>query len=84
MADIPGGFVCAQGAPHGAYEAIYASYPLVGQGRESIYTSTDEGSVAAANDLLHNRFDLPRYRAGAVPVAADLVGESVSRAVLAL
>lgn len=61
MADIPGGFVCAQGAPHGAYEAIYTSYPLVGQGRESIYASTDEGSVAAANDLLHNRFDLPRY-----------------------
>ncbi len=62
MIEISGGYVCVQGAPHGTYEDIYASYPLVGEGRESVYASTDQGSIGAANDLLRNRFDLPRYR----------------------
>ena len=60
---IPGGYICVpEGPVRGVYEDIYSSYPLVGSGRESIYSSTDEGSVTAANDLLHNTFDVPRYR----------------------
>ena len=62
MIEVSGGYVCAHGAASGPYEAIYASSPLVGNGRESIYASTDEGNIAAANDLLRNRFDLPRYQ----------------------
>ena len=62
MMEVSGGYVCVQGAQHGTYEEIYTSYPLVGAGRESIYASTDKGSMAAANDLLRNRFDLPRYQ----------------------
>jgi Heparinase II/III-like protein/Heparinase II/III N-terminus len=62
MKDISGGYVCAGGDSRpGKYDAIYTSYPLVGTGRESIYTGTNDGSIAAANNLLHNRFDLPRY-----------------------
>ena len=62
MKDISGGYVCAAGdSGPSRYEAIYTSYPLVGKGRESIYTSTNDGSIAAANDLLRNKFDLPRY-----------------------
>ena len=62
MIDISGGYVCAGGGSGPSqYEGIYTSYPLVGKGRESIYASADKGSMAAANDLLHNKFDLPRY-----------------------
>src|SRR5450432_1635161 len=60
MQDISGGYVCAQGPGSDIYADIYRSYPLVGKGRESIYASTDEGSIPAANDLLHNQFDVPR------------------------
>ena len=62
MRAISGGYVCASsGTGAGQYEKIYTSYPLVGKGRESIYSSADKGSIATANDLLHNKFDLPRY-----------------------
>jgi Heparinase II/III-like protein/Heparinase II/III N-terminus len=62
MYDVPGGYVCGRRAIRSVYEDIYATYPLVGSGREAIYSSTDEGSVQAADDLLRNQFDLPRYR----------------------
>jgi hypothetical protein len=61
MLRVSGGYVCGQRAEHGPYEAIYASYPLVGAGVESIYASSDAGSVAMADDLLRDRFDMPRY-----------------------
>lgn len=61
MHDVPGGYVCAPGAAGGVYEQIYQTYPLVGSGREAIYASTDGGSVTAANDLLENVYDVPRY-----------------------
>ena len=62
MGDVSGGYVCLQGPQDSVYERIYASYPLVGRGRESIYSDTDQGSLQAANDLLHDQFDLPRYK----------------------
>jgi len=62
MADIPGGYVCTPPHASGRYARIYATYPLVGRGRETVYTSTDSGSVSAANALLHNVFDVTRYR----------------------
>jgi hypothetical protein len=61
MQDIPGGYVCAPEQVTGVYSDIYRTYPLVGSGRESIYASTDEGSISAANDLLRNQYDVPRY-----------------------
>jgi peptidoglycan/xylan/chitin deacetylase (PgdA/CDA1 family) len=59
--NVPGGYVCVQGSQNGIYARIYDSYPLVGQGRESIYADVDQGNIGAANDLLRNRFDVPRY-----------------------
>jgi hypothetical protein len=59
--DVEGGYVCVRGFRRGPYMDIYGSYPMVGRGRESIYASTDEGSLADANALLHNQVDLPRY-----------------------
>ena len=67
MTDVPGGFVCAQGSQRNVYARIYSSYPLVGQGRESIYSDTDQGSIQDATDLLHNGFDLPRYKPVQLP-----------------
>lgn len=61
MHEVSGGYVCARGPAAGTYSEIYRSYPLVGRGRESIYASTDQGSVSAANDLLRNQYDVPRY-----------------------
>jgi Heparinase II/III-like protein/Heparinase II/III N-terminus len=61
--DVTGGYVCVRGPERGPYARIYGSYPLAGGGRESIYASTDSGSIAAADALLHDRVDLPRYRA---------------------
>lgn len=61
MHDISGGYVCAPGPATSVYDSIYQTYPLSGGGRESIYASTDEGSVPAANDLLHNVYDVQRY-----------------------
>ena len=61
MHDVPGGYVCSQGPATGIYSDIYRSYPLVGSGRESIYTSTDAGSISQANDLLRNQYDIPRF-----------------------
>lgn len=61
--DVPGGFVCAPpDLPRNPFDVIYTSYPLTGQNRETIYSSTDEGSISAANDLLHGKFDVSRYR----------------------
>jgi Heparinase II/III-like protein/Heparinase II/III N-terminus/Polysaccharide deacetylase len=60
--DVPGGYVCATGPSSGLYSHIYRSYPLVGDDRESIYSDVDAGSVSAANDLLQNKFDVPRYK----------------------
>ena len=45
MADVAGGYVCISPSATGPYAAIYRTYPLVGSGREDIYTSTDEGSA---------------------------------------
>lgn len=61
MQDVPGGYVCAPAQIANVYSDIYRTYPLVGSGRESIYASTDEGSISAANDLLRNQYDVPRY-----------------------
>jgi hypothetical protein len=62
MHDVSGGYVCANGSAGNVYDKIYQTYPLLGAGRESIYSSTDEGSVAAANDLLRNVYDVSRYK----------------------
>jgi hypothetical protein len=67
MADISGGFVCTPPHASGRFAQIYATYPLVGRGRETIYTSTDSGSVSAANALLHNVFDVTRYQPVRLP-----------------
>ncbi len=61
MYDVPGGYVCAPSDPSTVYAQIFTTYPLVGQGRESIYSNIDEGSLPAANDLLLNNFAVPRY-----------------------
>jgi hypothetical protein len=61
MQDVSGGYVCAPVRATGTYSDIYRTYPLVGRGRESIYASTDEGSISAANDLLRNQYDVARY-----------------------
>jgi len=60
--DVDGGYVCAGESGPGPYMDIYVSYPLVGRGREAIFSSTDRGSISAAAALLHNQVDLPRYR----------------------
>ena len=62
MKDVSGGYVCVSGRQSGMDEEVYTSYPLVGRGRESIYSDTDQGSVQAANDLLRDKFDMPRYK----------------------
>ena len=62
MHDVPGGYVCITGPQSGMYDKIYTSYPLVGKDRESIYAGTDQGSIPAANDLLSDKFDVPRYQ----------------------
>ncbi len=67
MADISGGFVCTPPHASGRFAQIYATYPLVGRGRETIYTSTDSGSASAANALLHNVFDVTRYQPVRLP-----------------
>ena len=69
MSDVSGGYVCVQPFASGQYASIYKSYPLVGMGREVIYSSTDEGTVKAANDLLHNVWDLPRYAPVRLPAS---------------
>jgi hypothetical protein len=61
MHDVSGGYVCISSSAIGSYKGIYDSYPLVGRGIESIYSSEDQGSVSAANDLLQNKFDIPGY-----------------------
>lgn len=67
MVDVVGGYVCTDRSVTGTYAQIYDTYPLVGKGRETIYSSTDEGSVAAADDLVKDVYDLPRYRPVALP-----------------
>ena len=47
--------MCTDSSVTGTYAQIYGTYPLVGKGRETIYASTDEGSVAAADDLMKRR-----------------------------
>lgn len=61
MSDVSGGYTCVQPFASGRYASIYRSYPLVGMGREVVYSSTDQGSLPAANDLLQNVWDVPRY-----------------------
>lgn len=61
MADVAGGYVCVPKTAAGVYAGIYRSYPLVGKGRESIYANTDEGSLPAANALMRNVYEVPRY-----------------------
>ena len=61
MSDVSGGYVCVQPFASGQYASIYKTYPLVGMGREVIYSSTDQGTIQAANDLLRNVWDVPRY-----------------------
>ena len=67
MADVSGGYVCVPKTSAGSYAAIYKSYPLVGRGRETIYSSTDEGSLSVANDLMRNIYDVPRYHSVRLP-----------------
>ena len=74
MHDVSGGYVCINSSAIGGYNGIYKSYPLVGRGIESIYASEDNGSVSAANDLLRNQFDIPRYppvRISALPTWSE-------------
>ena len=61
MKGVPGGYVCVRASATGIYSEIYGSYPLVGSGREAIYASTDQGSISAADDLMRNQYDIPRY-----------------------
>ncbi len=61
MQDVSGGYVCVSSSLTGDYSQIYRFYPLVGRGIESIYAGEDDGSMSAADDLLHNQFDIPRY-----------------------
>lgn len=61
MHDVSGGYVCINSSAIGNYRGIYESYPLVGRGIEAIYSTENDGSVSAANDLLSNQFDIPRY-----------------------
>lgn len=67
MTEVSGGYVCAQPGDRGLYADIYASYPLVGRGREAIYSSTDGGIVAAANALMGGVFEVPRYQPVRLP-----------------
>jgi Heparinase II/III-like protein/Heparinase II/III N-terminus len=69
MSDVSGGYVCVQPFASGQYASIYKSYPLVGMGREVIYSSTDQGSVQMANDLLRNVWDVPRYSPVQLPAS---------------
>lgn len=58
---VPGGYVCASTPDDTLWSHIYQTYPLSGSGREAIYAAVDAGDVAKANDLLANKFDIPRY-----------------------
>src|ERR1700722_12286151 len=69
MSDVSGGFVCVQPFASGQYASIYKTYPLVGLGREVIYSGTDQGTIQAANDLLHNVWDVPRYAPVRMPAS---------------
>jgi hypothetical protein len=69
MSDVSGGYVCVQPFASGQYASIYKTYPLVGMGREVIYPSTDQGKIRAANDLLHNVWDIPRYASVRLPAS---------------
>jgi Heparinase II/III-like protein/Heparinase II/III N-terminus len=64
---VSGGYVCVNRSGNNIYQQIYSTYPLVGSGRESIYSSLDEGSISAANDLQRNQFDVARYRPARLP-----------------
>ena len=61
MHDVAGGYVCAAGPATSVYATVYRTYPLAGSGRGSIYPTTDQGSVTAADDLLRNVYDVPGY-----------------------
>ncbi len=67
MQDVSGGYVCVSSSSANDFSQIYRSYPLVGRGIESMYADEDDGSMSAANDLLHNQFDVPRYPALRMP-----------------
>jgi hypothetical protein len=69
MSDVSGGYVCVQPFASGRYASIYKTYPLVGMGREVIYPSTDQGTIRAANDLLRNVWDVPRYVSVRLPAS---------------
>ncbi len=69
MQDVSGGYVCVSSSSAGDYSQIYRFYPLVGRGIESIYAGEDGGSMSAANDLLRNQFDVPRYRPLRIPAS---------------
>jgi heparinase II/III-like protein len=69
MSDVSGGYVCVQPFASGQYASIYKTYPLVGMGREAIYSSTDQGTIQAANDLLRNVWDVPRYASVRLPAS---------------
>jgi hypothetical protein len=67
MIDVSGGFVCSPGSGSSPYATIYRSYPLVGQGREVIYSSSDQGTIKAADDLMRHQYDVPRFRPVRLP-----------------
>jgi hypothetical protein len=69
MFDVSGGYVCVQPFASGQYASIYKTYPLVGMGREVIYPSTDQGTIQAANELLQNVWDVPRYAPVRLPAS---------------
>jgi hypothetical protein len=69
MSDVSGGYVCVQPFASGQYASIYKAYPLVGMGREVIYPSTDQGTIQAANYLLQNVWDVPRYASVRLPAS---------------
>ena len=63
MVDDPGGYVCAPPGHHvSAWDAIYRDSPIDGGAMDAVYSSTDAGTMANANDMLHNLIPVPRYR----------------------
>ena len=63
MVDVSGGYVCAaQGARASAWNTIYQDTPIAGGSLDAVYSSTDAGTLANANDLMVGKIDIPRYR----------------------
>lgn len=62
MVIVPGGFVFTSGPDHTPWTHIFNTYPLRPRGsKPAVYASITQGSVAAADDWLRGRVDVPRY-----------------------